>query len=359
MWAKRDVVIDAYANEGRSSTAVQLGGVDLTVELTPIDSSPYEVIAAPDTRRVDVAPAFATEVALAVDPVVDPAADGSAADGPAADGRAADDPAAVVDGDQPSQPPATPAPAPASPLPIYGGTAKLSGRVAGPEGPAAFATVRLERHTSQGVVTKDLVADGDGRWGTARLLGGRYRVWAWAAHESLAMSGSQVFFLDHDANRETELALDLIDADPRVALTDGGNIYVGLSGTVAVSVTSETVDPDGRVVVRGLPGTVVTFNPSAGVSASTSVAVTDDDGVARFTLQCLTEGRSIVNVRHSADVREQPTDPERVHVFALPACVPIPPPPAPSPTSPATQPATPETPTGSDGGSSQGGSTDG
>jgi hypothetical protein len=198
-----------------------------------------------------------------------------------------------------------------------------------------FATIRLERHTSEGTVTKDIVSDSNGRWATARLLGGRYRVWAWAGQDNLAMPGSDVFFLDEGVNRATDLVLDEVTDDARVALVDAGSIYVGLSGTVAISITAQRVDDDGRVVVDGLPGTVVVFEPSLGVSTSPLVAVTDADGVARFSIRCLNEGRPYVNVRHSADVRERPDDPERVHTFALPACIPIPPPPPPTTAPPA------------------------
>jgi len=321
MWAQRDVVGAAYANEGRSSTVVQLGGVDLTVELTPIDESPYQVLAAPDTRRVAIADIFDSEVAEA-----------ELLDQPGVAGEAA------PDGSTPTPPSSRPNTV--SPLPIYGGTAELSGTVTGPDGPVPFATVRIQRHTSDGVVAKDLVTDSSGRWTTARLLGGRYRIWAWASHDGLAMAGSELFFLDSGEQRRFDLVVDEIDTDPRVALTDAGSIYVGLRGTVAISVTARSVDADGRVLVAGLPGTVVTFDPSHGVATSPPVAVTDADGVARFTIECLTQSRPIVHVRHSADVREDPDDPEKVHVFALPACIPIPPPPPPTTAPPTGPPAT-------------------
>ena len=335
MWTTRDVVIAAYANEGRSSTEVQLGGVDLTVELTPIEPSPFEVIAAPDTRREAIAQTFADEVAVAVEPE-DPAGSEPATDG---DQPAEGEVAAVV---TTTQPPTT-----VEPPPIYGGTAQLTGLVTGPDGGVPFAAVRLERHTREGTVAKDLVTDRNGRWNAARLVGGRYRVWAWSSQDDLAMPASEVFFLDDGAVRRTDLPLEEIDPEPRVTLTDRGDIYVGLSGTVAISITAQTVDPDGRVVISGLPGTLVAFDASSGVVTSPAFALTDDDGVARFTVDCLTEGRPIVHVRHSADVRIDPDDPEPIHGFALPACVPIPPPTTttiPPAATPATTPTT--TPTG-------------
>ena len=316
MWTNRGVVIEAYANEGQSSTEVQLGGVDLTFELSPIEASPYEVVAAPDTRRAAIAETFATEVAPAVEPA--PALE----DGEdPSDGGGSEPPVQTVV----TQPPTT-----IEPPPIYGGTAQLTGLITGPEGRVPFATVRIERHTSEGTVTKDLVTDSNGRWAAARLLGGRYRVWAWAAQDDLAMPGSQVFFLDEGANRQTDLTLDEVSADPRVELIEAGSIYVGLSGTVAISITAQRVDEDGRVVVDGMPDTVVVFEPSPGVSTSPTVALTDADGVARFSVRCVDEGRPFVNVRHSADVKERPEDPDRVHSFTLPACIPIPPPPPPT-----------------------------
>ncbi len=317
MWTERDHVIDAYRNDGRVATEIQLDGVDLTFELSPIGPSPYEVVASPDTRRVAIADVFATEVALA-----------GAAHEPGT-GEGDDSP----DGGSPR--PIAPPAAEVEPPPIYGGTAQLTGVVTGPDGPVSSATIRLERHTSQGTVTKDIVSDAAGRWTAARLLGGRYRVWSWAAHDDLAMRGSQVFFLDEGSNRPTDLSLEEIQTDPRVELIDGGPIYVGLGGTVAISITRQEVDTDGRVVVVGLPETVVAFEPSGGVTAAPPAAVTDADGVARFTVRCQTAGQPSVTVRHSADVREAPTDPERLHPFSLPACIPLPPPPTTEPPPPA------------------------
>ncbi|MGI9613726.1 MAG: carboxypeptidase-like regulatory domain-containing protein [Acidimicrobiales bacterium] len=344
MWSNRGVVIDAYENEGQSGAEVQLGGVDLTFELSPIEASPYEVVAAPDTRRAAITDTFATEVAPAVEPAPPPEPGEDDSDGDGSDGDGSEAPAPTVV----TQPPVT-----IEPPPIYGGTAQLTGFITGPEGRVPFATVRLERHTSEGMVTKDVVTDSNGRWAAARLLGGRYRVRAWAAQDDLAMPGSQVFFLDEGANRQTDLALDEVSADPRVELIEAGSIYVGLRGTVAVSLTAQRVDEDGRVVVDGLPGTVVVFEPSPGVITSPTVALTDADGVARFSVRCVDEGRPSVNVRHSADVKERPDDPDRVHSFALPACVPIPPPPPP----PSTQPELDDPATG--GQSTPGGESDG
>ena len=334
MWAERHTVIDAYRNEGRTSTEVQLDGVDLTFELTPIQPSPYEVVASPDTRRVAVADVFSAEVELVTEP---PSDDTAAGDDSAADGDTGSS------GGEPAPAPPRPSTPEVEPVAVYGGTAQLRGVVKGPDGAVPFATIRLERHTRNGSATEDVVADRNGRWAASRLHGGRYRVWSWAAEDDLATPSSTVFFLDDETTRPTDLALEQLEAEPRVTLADGGDIYVGLSGTVAVAITAQRVDEDGRVGTVGLPGTVVVFEPSSGVTASPAVAVTDDDGVARFTLHCESVGSPFVHVRHSADVKQQPSDPDRIHPFTLPACVPIPPPttqpPATTPPAPGTQPA--------------------
>ena len=295
MWIQRDVVLDAYASEGRSSADLRLDGLDLEVALTPLSGSPYQVALAPDTRAETIEAAFDEQEA-----------EEAAASGAVAGSDAGDDA-------QPTGPTTT-----MPPPPIHGGTARLSGLVTGPDGPVPFATVRLERHTVDGVVTKDVTTDALGTWTTARLLGGRYRIRAWA-HGRLTMSGSHVFFLAEAETGRVDLAIEAVESEPVMSLFDSGDIYLGLTGEIAVSVTVRTVDENGLTVVSGLPGAIVMLQASPQVTASPPVAVADHDGVARFTLRCQQLGPASALVQHQADVRS----------FPLPSCVPLPPPPPP------------------------------
>lgn len=295
MWLQRDVVLAAYADGGRSSTDVRLDGLELEVALTPLSPSPYDVTPGPDTRQASIGGAF---------------------DRPAADPGPASPAVAGEEGDASPPGPTTTV----APPPIHGGTARLTGVVVGPDGPVSFATVRLERHTVEGTVVKDVTTDAVGTWTAARLLGGRYRVRAWAQGR-LTMPGSEVLFLAEAETRQLELSLEAIEDQPVMSVFDGGDIYLGLTGQIAVSVTVRTVDDDGLIVVSGLPGAVVLLQPSPQVTATPMVAIADHDGVARFTLRCNQLGPVTAFVQHQDDIAS----------FPLPSCVPLPPPPPPPP----------------------------
>lgn len=301
-WLQRDLVLDAYADGGQSTTDLRLDGLELEVALTPLSESPYRVGLAPDTRTATIDRAFAHQEA-----------DGAT-------------PTTVVAGDGDDESESTAPTTTVAPPPIHGGTARLTGVVNGPDGPVPFATVRLERHTVDGMVVADVTTDAVGSWTAARLLGGRYRVRAWA-HGQLTMPGSEVFFLAEAETRQVELSIAAVEDEPVMNLFDGGDIYLGLTGEVAVSVTVRSVDDDGLIVVSGVPGAIVVLQPSPQVTATPAVAVADHDGVARFTLRCNQLGPVSALVQHQTDVR----------TFQLPSCVPLPPPPPP-PTTDGSQP---------------------
>ena len=270
MWASRDFVATAY-EERESRGQLRLTGLDLTIEPSEIEPSPFWIDNAPDSRQVALS---VTQNDVEIEP--------------------------------------------ASPIKIVGGESRLSGVVVGPDGPIPFATIRLERHTSEGTIGVDVTSDGVGRWTARQLQGGRYRVRAWRPGEA-TMAGSEVLFLEAKEWATLDLELDEVDPTPTLSYTDRGKIYQGLSGTIAISVTTRTVDDEGISVIAGLPGAIVTVSPSSGVVIGPVVAVTDGDGVARFTVRCLGLGRPFVIASHG----------ELQQSFGLPECVPIPPPPPP------------------------------
>lgn len=283
VWSNRAFVVDAYSDTDGPGVDVKLGGLDLTIEPSPIPPSPYEIVAAPDTREVPLKLAY------------------------------------------------TDVPAVEQPVSIRGGTAQLRGIVTGPDGPVPSATVRLERHSLDGVAVVDLTTDDSGRWSIPRILGGRYRVRSWLTG-GLTMAESEVFFLDAGTTETLDFGLHAIDPSASMSYADRGDIYVGLSGTVAISVTTRTVDSNGIVVVSGVPGAIVGLTPSAGVTLAPSIAVADTDGVARFVVTCQVPGSPV-----AAAVLDG-----RAKTFNLPDCIPVEPVPT---TVPVADPNAPPTPT--------------
>jgi len=298
MWQYREPVLAAYQVDDEAAASIRFDGLDFELELAAVPPSPYQLVAAVDTRSVP--------------------------------GGVAAQPGLVEEQDPPA---------------IKGGESTLSGFVRGPSGPVPGATVRIERDTSAGLASLDLRTNNTGRWAISSVLGGRYRLRAWSVEpEPLAMASSQVLFVDDDRSTTVDLTVAAIDPTPRATFTHLGDIYVGLHGTVAASITTRSVGADGRINVTGLAGAVVTLSPPAGMTAAPGRAATDANGVARFELRCnrIGSGTGIVQYEN------------RRAFFAMPSCVaqppppttttttttptPPPPPPPPPPTTPAPSP---------------------
>ncbi|MEM7275396.1 MAG: carboxypeptidase-like regulatory domain-containing protein [Actinomycetota bacterium] len=322
MWSNRAVVVDAYRTE-TDPPQIRLSGVDLAVARTEIDPSPFAIPAAPDTRA-HVPPVLA--FAEVDDPV----------------------PAVTLDG----------------------GRAALSGTVAGPDGPIAEAIVAVERHTAAGTATRRLTTDEDGTWRTTGLVGGRYRVRAWVP-AALTMGTSAVLFLADDGRETFDFELWGIDPEPFLDFVHSGELYHESPGTVAAVVSRRIIDDDGVVVTVPVTGAPVTIQvtPQLAVLSATS-QVTGEDGAARFAVVCPPPGATpadglvvgAAQVGPDAPAIVAPADPvdpiesgraepageptsdtgdssepvdtgtavirsgTLVGAFALPACVPVPPP---------------------------------
>lgn len=302
VWTHHEPVLAAYQREPNTER-LQLRGVDLDQQLTDVGPSPYEIPMASDGRL-----------------------------------RAAA--LSVVEDTPPEQTPLAT---------MFGGLSGLSGSVAGPDGPEAAAIVRVERHGSDGVSSADTTTDENGSWTLTGLAGGRFRVRAWTS-DGLAMENSTVFFLDDGDARRLDLVLTEVSSEPRAAFTTRGDMYLGLTATVAVSLTEHRVGPDGVVEVLPLMGGQLSLPSRPGFTVTPEVASTDGSGVARFTVRCHQVGSATSTITYL----------DYTGTVALPRCVPVPDDPArvlpPQPmqvdvvlTSAAPTPSTPSSPTPIDG----------
>jgi hypothetical protein len=198
------------------------------------------------------------------------------------------------------------------PIPVYGGTARISGVVQGPEGPVPGATVLLERFVGRRSGSEVVTAGPDGRFTAVDLLGGLYRVRGWLVPSFTAPS-SVTLFLAADQT-DTELRIDVRRYDTRKlqAGVETAGVTVGATTRLRALLTQDVVDDDGIVVSSGVAGEVVTVATDAGYSAASTEATTDADGYAVFTLTCLTVGTHGVTVTASGSAA----------TVALPPCGP-------------------------------------
>ena len=268
MWHERDAVVDAYRQDDDGPVELRLSGVTLDFEKTDLPASPYVVHTAPDTRRRPMSLLFTA-------PTVDPVS-------------------------------------------MVGGESKISGVVRLDAEPASGAIVRLERHTDDGVGTRDVLVGADGRFAARNLPGGRYRVRAWIPGVA-TMTESDVFFLNADESTSRSYSLLAINPDPRVGFVNGGTMTVGLTGSFGVAISRQQVDADGIVITVPVPTIEVSATFSAEVEPlSPLVTSTDDRGLAQFRMRCVEPRTGTATV----------TIGEEVQTVALANCVP-PPPPAP------------------------------
>jgi len=289
-----------------TAVKVQLTGVDLAVEATDIEESPYKLDVAEDTRRKPVSLAYVQGTSEKDEPSID----------------------------------------------VLGGNAAIKGSVyLSDSSPAEFAIVRLERHTSEGIGTLDVQTNSYGEYLVEDLLGGRYRVRSWIPNIATATE-SQVVFLDDKAkepegnvktelegeNFTAELNFRLSKPDSDLALlelVDGGPIFVDSNGLVALSVTNKKVDHEGIIAISPIQGADVEIKVSQGLTAGSTKFRTNQSGTALLNLTCESIGSGTLNASVSFITTVSETDETGLTTltpklkkfkksFATPDCIPVP-----------------------------------
>lgn len=248
------------------------------------------------------------------------------------------------------------------------GSARLVGTVRGPSGPAAGATVRIERFVAGREIRNDVVTGPDGRFALEGVPGGRYRVRAFQP-PTLAQVDSEIRFLADGAEHEFDLVMEEHSGLVVLASSAPEPAQVGLPVNLVVQVTQRQVDADG--VIRTSPVTGVRLEltglgrwvmrgsatGAGGSSSSERVApsvITDGAGRARWELRCEAAGEPGLAVRVPVQSSATPPQPPattapqvtmQTIALDLPACVR----PAPATTSTTTGPSTTTSPADDDG----------
>lgn len=277
MWSTRDYVTEAYETTP-NTMQVRLSGVDLAVTRSEIEPSPFLIPAAPDTRRSPL-PAVSRP-----EPVLD------------------------------ELPPE---------IEMKDGKTRLFGTVLGPDGPIGGAIVGIERHTTEGIGSLNVSTNAEGRWTAGGLPGGRFRVRAWLPG-LMTTGGSEVRYVPDEEKAEFAFSMWGIDPTPRMEFVDGGPIYAGLPGSVAVVLSQQAIDENGIVVTTPVVGGLITIEVTPEVTvASSPIQLTGLDGAARFTLNCTGSQSGGTLIARSGELSA---------AFPLPGCRPLPTPqPAPAP----------------------------
>lgn len=242
LWHVRDAVTSAYTDE-RPALALELSGVGAV----PIDAdrpdSPYALHYA----GIDRAPTF-----LPTTPAAAPDVDVSVS--------------------------------------VIGGEANLSGTVMLPDGtPVAGATVQIERFTSEGQGTAETISGDDGSWTADGLLGGRFRVRAFAPNQ-LASIDPSVLVVARTGTAQLTLTVDVAADGLRFDMVGPPGIAIGAPGTAAIVISREIVDETGRLIRTPVASRDMTVSLTGARLLSADVVITDPGGSSRFLIACDFEG---------------------------------------------------------------------
>jgi len=170
------------------------------------------------------------------------------------------------------------------------GGAAVEGTVAGPGGPVAGATVRVERLVGGQVAVTEVAAGDDGRWSVAGVAGGRYRVRAWRAPD-LAQLTPALVFVGAAERASVPLEVDRFGGPAATASATPDPPVVGQPVSMGVQVSVRSVDAAGVVHSAPVPLARLELAAGSGWLVRTSpVSVTDGTGRARFELTCLAAG---------------------------------------------------------------------
>ena len=177
----------------------------------------------------------------------------------------------------------------AEPTDMLGGGARINGKVIGPSGDVAGATVRVERLVNDQVATRDLNAF-NGGFDLAGIRGGAYRVRAWKQPDLFLME-PMTFFLAADETKSFDLRVSKV-ADVNLQTTlnpDKPPASDPYSLTILVFAGTVSSSGDLQAIPRPQePVQLVTGNGLVVVGLDRGQ--TDSNGRVRFQVRCLNAG---------------------------------------------------------------------
>jgi hypothetical protein len=172
---------------------------------------------------------------------------------------------------------------------VTGGGAEIRGSVVGPTGPVAGATVQLRRFVADRSAATEVVTSPAGRFRVGDLLGGRYRLRAWAS-PTMAMTSPQMLFLGDHADQGVTLRVQQFTQPTVTSAFSPDPTTEGQPTTIAVEVSRPTVTTAGIVRYTPAPGVPVILAGGWTVAHDAAPERTDAAGVATFVASCETAG---------------------------------------------------------------------
>ena len=183
-------------------------------------------------------------------------------------------------------------------LAVRGGGASLRGTVFGPDGPVEGAVVRIERFVGDDFGREDVSTNGEGRWEASGLLGGRYKVRAWARPDLATIEPQAAFLANEDGAATLDMAVERFEGEQIQGALDIPDPAVGQIVTLRALVSSIEVDEDGIVSGVGIEGREVELVVLGGIRiVGPKKAETNAEGIVELSVVCMVTGFHGVTLR--------------------------------------------------------------
>jgi hypothetical protein len=183
-------------------------------------------------------------------------------------------------------------------LPVRGGSASLEGTVFGPDGPVEGAVVRIERFVGDDFGREDITTNREGRWSVDGLLGGRYRVRAWARPDLATVEPQATFLADEDGSATLDIPVERHEGEQLQGALEVAEPAVGTVAPFRALVSRVEVDEEGIVRGVGIEGREVEVEVRGGIRVVLNKkGLTDADGFITFSFVCVAPGVHAVRLR--------------------------------------------------------------
>jgi len=183
-------------------------------------------------------------------------------------------------------------------LPVRGGSASMGGTVIGPDGPVEGATVRVERFVGPDFGREDIATNRDGRWEISGLLGGRFRVRAWARPDLASLDPQAAFLANENGEATLDIPVERHEGEQLQGALDLADPVAGQIVTFQALVSRIEVDEEGIVRGVGIEGRDILLGVLGGIRIVGPKQVpTNAEGFATFSVVCLVAGVHGVTLR--------------------------------------------------------------
>jgi hypothetical protein len=144
----------------------------------------------------------------------------------------------------------------------------------------------LERYEGAAVASRRIAAGPDGRWALPDVLGGQYRIRAWAVPDMMGRRATVLFV--GPGQPPIVLTMEQL-TDQRVVTgtpSPSNPAVIGQEMGFNVRVVGTAVSADGRLRTAGRPNVPVTLTPSGWDVRTPLAVVTDASGLANYIGTC-------------------------------------------------------------------------